>query len=247
MKKILFMIAMAVSSIANSQNATVQPQGNVSTDKGMLDGKAYVVMVSENSSGTTVVKTGDADTRQDPGNKENTQDRTMPSGKPNTMKIEKNTGKKMLIHFDHGMVKTSGSGDTKVEKCVYNSWGMESTGISFSADCNSGTTQNNKPSSSMNETPPATGGQNNSNASSGTSASATTTQPVNAEEATSSVKPNTPETGKSGIQLTGTVNGNTIHGSITCMKADGTVKTYSFTGSTAGKNDLDMENETGMK
>src|SRR5690349_12396019 len=104
MKKLLIIVTMATVSFGYAQNSNVQPSVNASTDKGMLDGKAYVVTVNENTSATTTGKTNDMDTRTDM----NMQDRTMPAGKPGSMKIEKNTGKKMLILFDHGMVKTSG-------------------------------------------------------------------------------------------------------------------------------------------
>jgi hypothetical protein len=141
--------------------------------------------------------------------------RNKPGQTPATASFEK----KMIIRFDNGNIKTSGKGDLKVQNCAYNSWGMESTGISFSADCGSSD-------------------HKTSDASPASSSGMNTGSDVPVSDASKNHE---------GVQMTGTVNGETIHGVLTCTKNDGSIRTYSYTGSKAGKNDLDMENEMGMK
>jgi len=194
MKKYLLLFAVAaIYSTAFAQHTQTDSKTEITTDKAMLNGKVFAVTLTENTSGTTGT----------PGNISNDKMMENPdltkrdiensqTGKSKTMNSDLKDGRKMLIRFENGEARISGKGEIKNEKCPYKSWGMESTGISFSADCN----KSDK---------------------------------------------------GSGTQLTGTVNGDTVHGTLTCTKDDGMVKTYSYTGSKAGPNDLDMEHEMGMK
>jgi hypothetical protein len=243
MKKIVVVFAaLAFSAAAYAQHNGTDMQTKSADNKAMLDGKAFVVTLSDNTSGT-LGKTGSMQSgtvaqpdRTDQGTDKN-------AVKPEARVNDTKTGKKMVIHFENGMVRTSAKGDLKIEKCAYNSWGMESTGISFSADCNSsGTSMNND--KNYNSGTAAESGRSSTTVS-GT-ADATTGSANGSSSATGADQTSSTSRG-TGNQLTGTVNGDTIHGVLTCTKNDGTVKSYSYTGTTAGKNDLDMENEMGMK
>jgi hypothetical protein len=200
-KYILLFAAVSVCSVTIAQHTQTESKTEMTTNKAMLDGKAFAVTLTENMPGTTGTPgnmTGDKMSENPDLTKRDVEDSK--SDKAGTMKDDATNTRKMLIRFENGEVKTSGKGEIKNEKCAYNSWGMESTGISFSADC--------KPSASMEKKS---------------------------------------DSSKAGTLLTGTVNGDTIHGSMTCTKDDGSVKTFSYTGSKAGPNDLDLENEMGMK
>jgi len=194
-KYILLFAAVSMCSVTFAQHTQTESKTEVTTNKAMLDGKAFAVTLTENIPGTT----GTPGTMTEDKMSENPdltkRDVEQPkTDKSGTMNSDMKDSRKMLIRFENGDVKTSGKGEIKNEKCPYKSWGMESTGISFSADCKSSA-----------------------------------------------------NTSKSGTLLTGTVNGDTIHGTMTCTKEDGKVKTFSYTGSKAGPNDLDLENEMGMK
>ena len=199
-KHVLLFAAFAMCSTAFAQHNQKDSKTEITSDKAMLDGKVFAVTLTENTSGTTGT----------PGNISNDKMMENPdltkrdvensqTGKSKTMNSDLKDGRKMLIRFENGEARISGKGEIKNEKCPYKSWGMESTGISFSADCKSTVNDNQKSDKG------------------------------------------------SGTMLTGTVNGDTVHGTLTCTKEDGTVKTYSYTGSKAGPNDLDMEQEMGMK
>jgi hypothetical protein len=200
-KYILLFAAVSTCSLGFAQHTQTESKTEITTDKAMLDGKAFAVTLTENTSGTTGTPGNISEDKMIENADMTKRDIEDPkSEKTGTMNSDLKDSRKMLIRFENGEVRTSGKGEIKNEKCPYSSWGMESTGISFSADCKS------------------TAGTEKKNDSS-----------------------------KSGTLLTGTVNGDTIHGSMTCTKDDGSVKTFSFTGSKAGPNDLDMENEMGMK
>lgn len=196
-KRILILAAVALCSVTYAQHTQTESKTDVTNEKAMLDGKAFAVTLTENTTGTTgtpgadkIMENSDV-TKRDVENSQ--------TGTSNTINKDLKDTRKMLIRFDNGEVKVFGKSTVKNEKCPYKSWGIESTGISFSADCNVAGNANEK---------------NDKTA--------------------------------AGTQFTGTVNGDTIHGSMTCIKDDGTVKTYSYSGSKAGPNDLDMEQEMGM-
>ncbi len=197
----LIFAALIISIAANAQHTQTESKTDIISDKAMLDGKAFAVTLTENTTGTTGTPGNVADDRlkdsQDMTKRdvENSQ-----TGKSNSMNSDLKDNRKMLIRFESSEVKISGKGEIKNEKCPYKSWGMESTGISFSADCKH---------------------EGNADAKSGKT--------------------------NAGTLLTGTVNGDTIHGTMTCTKEDGTLKTFSYTGTKAGPNDLDMEQEMGLK
>jgi len=198
-KHLLFIAAIAFSTIAFAQHNQKDSKTDIES-KAMLDGKIFAVTLTENVPGTTGTPENATDNKmmENPDLTKRDVDVTQ-SGKSKGIDNDLKDHRKMLIRFDNGEVKISGKGSVKNEKCLYKSWGMESTGISFSADCKSianSDQKNDKSQSTM---------------------------------------------------LTGTVNGDTVHGTMTCTKGDGTVKTYSYTGSKAGPNDLDMEQEMGMK
>jgi hypothetical protein len=199
MKKLILLIAAsALCSASYAQHNQTEPKTDIQTNKAMLDGKAFSVTLTENVVGTTGTP-GTVTEDKSMDNRDLTKrDVERPqSDKTGTMNSDLKDNRKMLLRFENSEVRISGKGGIKNESCAYKSWGMESTGISFSADCNSAKSEN--------------------------------------------------ENAKAGTILTGTVNGDTIHGSMTCTKDDGTVKSFSYTGSKAGPNDLDMENEMGLK
>ena len=248
----MFLIAIAALSICTTAMAQHTETGtqikSSNNQKPMLDGKAFVVILSDNATGTTGrMGTADNDkkmestspaqpSRADQGMdaKAGSNDKTM------------NTGKKMVIRFENGMIRTSGKGEMKVEKCMYNSWGMESTGISFAADCNAAGTPG---SSSMKQDKGDNTQSNSSTVSSGTSSASPASVTAKGESMSTdqTATAMTTASNKKSSTITGTVNGESIHGTMTCTKEDGSVKSYSFTGSKAGKNDLDLENEMGMR
>lgn len=192
MKNILIAITvLGICSTSIAQHTQTELQTKPATDKAMLDGKAFVVTLSGNSS----AESGIENPEMNPPNRKDQGVDSRPQEKPGKTASDSKAGKKLVLRFENGKLKSSGKGDLKAENCYYNSWGIESTGISFTSDCNA----DRKPED------------------------------------------------KTGIQLSGTVNGDTIHGNISCTKADGSVTTYSYTGSKAGKNDLDLENEIGLK
>ena len=198
-KYILFLAVVAMSTASYAQHTQTEPKTEI-TDKAMLDGKAFTVTLTENTSSTTVTPASKSEDRmvENPDLTKRDVEDPQPK-KSGTIDSDPKDSRKMLLRFENGEVKLAGKGDIKSEKCPYKSWGIESTGISFSADCNASATIDKNGKS------------------------------------------------KDGTILTGTVNGDTIHGTMTCTKSDGTVMTYSYTGSKAGPNDLDMESEMGMK
>jgi hypothetical protein len=225
---LIALTALAVSAGAAGQHTKSDSQTKSMTAKGMLDGKSYVVTLTDNSPGAGQPLMMDAERSQEhpvmtepKGNDPGMDKKNNGAG---TKMEDSKTGKRMVIRFEGGTLRTSGKGDLKVEQCAYNSWGMASTGISFSADCS--------PSAS-------------------TPAKADPSSPAavrhTEDEATAGAGTPSPAPGKATTQLTGTVNGDTIHGSMTCTRDDGTLRKYSYMGSSAGKNDLDLEGEMGMK
>ena len=212
MKKLLMIVLAAGLTAAYGQNTTTETP-TPPASKAMLDGKVFAVVLSAEANPTG--KNGNADSDRyldDPSNIPPGHDKpqSMGTNKNNDVSAPENSvaGQKLIMRFENGMFKTNGKGDFKTNNCTYNSWGMESTGISFTTDCRPGSS-----SSSINE-------------------------PAAPAAETSKAK---------SAQYSGTVNGDTIHGTITCTKNDGTVKNYAYTGSVAGKNDLDGEGEMGMK
>lgn len=220
MKNLLILtIFLVTGTCVFAQPGNNNPEIITPVDKAMLDGKTYVVTLTENTSGTGEKTALDNDRRMDntvmkPESKPSqAEQKSTVQGTGNNTSV---SGKKMLLRFENGIVKSSLKGEMRIEKCPYKSWGIESTGISFSADCNIAENSTKNDASSAVKTP-ASGAEDKNN---------------------------------SGIKstiITGTVNGDTIHGTMNCTKTDGSVKIYSYTGSTAGKNDLDMESEMGMK
>src|SRR5690349_21528906 len=107
-----------------------EPDVKPATVKAMLDGKAFVVTLTENTPG---IKRLDSDHPKDNTSKNDRKEPESSMQNSNQTKPEQemNTGRKMLIRFDAGMVRVTGKGDLKTDRCPYNSWGMESTGISF--------------------------------------------------------------------------------------------------------------------
>jgi len=202
MKKfILLFAAVAMGPVTFAQHNQTESKKDITTDKAMLDGKTFAVMLTENITGTTGTPGNMSDDRMIENQDMTKRDvESTQSGKSGSMNSDLKDNRKMLLRFENGKVKISGKGEIKNDNCFYKSWGMESTGISFSSDCGS-----------------------NGNADKQKDKSKTSTL------------------------LTGTVNGDTIHGALTCTKDDGTVKSFSYTGATAGPNDLDMENEMGLK
>jgi hypothetical protein len=199
-KLIIILVVSGMCSFSFAQHTQTDSKTEITTDKAMLDGKVFSVTLTENIPGTTGTP-GNISTDERMENPDLTKRdvESTQAGKSNTENKDLKDNRKMLIRFENGDVKISGKGEIKNEKCPYKSWGIESTGISFSADCKS--TGNSSQTDKAN---------------------------------TSSL-------------ITGTVNGDTVHGTLTCTKNDGTIKTYSYTGSKAGPNDLDMEQEMGMK
>jgi|GEM_PF-6687918 len=239
--------ALLTSAFTFAQHNEIDSQTKSSSDKAMLDGQAFVVMLTDNSSASTgKIGNMDSDRYMDNPNvtqpNKNNQGMNPTSKAPGTNeKKEAGSAKKMVLRFENGMVRTSGKGDLKVSNCSYKSWGMESTGISFTADCNNTTGSSSEVIGKENQ-----GGQPQPPAG---SAIGTTTKTYEPNQGSVQAENNSVTTvsASNSTQLSGTVNGDTIHGTITCNKSDGSVKTYSYTGTKAGKNDLDMENEMGMK
>lgn len=201
MKKFILVItAAAICSVTNAQHNQTEPKSDIQTNKAMLDGKAFSVTLTENVVGTTGTPGAVTEDKAIENRDLTKRDVERPQNdKAGTMNSDLKDNRKMLLRFENGEVRISGKGGIKNESCTYKSWGMESTGISFSADCGSVKAENENAKSSA------------------------------------------------GTILTGTVNGDTIHGTMTCTKDDGVVKSFSYTGSKAGTNDLDMENEMGLK
>ena len=252
---------MSVGIASFAQNTKTDSEIRNSSDKAMLDGKAFVVTLSVNATGADGnLNSGGKPIHSKDDAQPNRNDQGMDNGKGNAYgTTDTKTGQKMMIRFENGMVKTSGKDHLKVEKCTYKSWGMESTGISFSADCGSsssmqnlnrtkdpGTPESVKTSKETQtvttETTPS--GKTNTTVS-GETKTGTVTGTTTNEATTTTATVDSKDRTKT--QITGTVNGDTIHGTMICTKSDGSVKTYSYTGSKAGKNDLDMESEMGMK
>jgi len=197
MKKYMLLSAAVIMwTVSMAQHTEKESKTEIQNDKAMLDGKAYAVTLTENTAGATGAPgslSQDMNVDHPDMTKRDVEDRKADKAGSSEKDVK---NRKLLIRFENGDVKLSGKGEIKNEKCPYKSWGMESTGISFSSDCSStNKSENNSTTSTL---------------------------------------------------LTGTVNGDTVHGTITCNKADGSVKTYSYTGSKAGPNDLDLENEMGM-
>ena len=199
-KYILFFAAAAMYTIASAQHTQTQSKTEVTTDKAMLDGKTFAVTLTENITGTTGTPGNVSDHRVENPEMTKRDMETRQPDKAGTVNNELKDKHKMLLRFESGNVNISGKGEIKNDNCPYKSWGMESTGISFSADC----------------------GVNGNTDKKNDKANASTV-------------------------LTGTVNGDTVHGTMTCTKEDGSVKIYSYIGSKAGPNDLDMENEMGLR
>jgi hypothetical protein len=227
MKTLLITAAALTMSLGSfAQHTQTESKTKDAENKAMLDGKAFVITLSENTPGSTgkpANMSGDVQDRETGTDQ--------PSGKPAGKAYDNSkdqTGKKMMIRFENGMVKTSGKDHLKVDKCTYNSWGMESTGISFSADCSSNSSMKNIDKTTKTE-------------------SATTQDGTGTVTTTSTGTTTTTGGQTTTTQITGTVNGDTIHGTMACTKPDGSVKSYSFTGTQAGPNDLDMEREMGLR
>ena len=201
MKKLILLIsAIGICSVTFAQHNQTDSKTDIQTTKAMLDGKSYSVTLTENIVGTTGTPGTVADDRSMENHDLTKRDVERPlTDKSGSMNSDLKDNRKMLLRFENGDVKISGKGGIKNESCAYKSWGMESTGISFSADCSGAKTENENAKSNA------------------------------------------------GTILTGTVNGDTIHGTMTCTKDDGSVKSFSYTGSKAGPNDLDLENEMGLK
>jgi hypothetical protein len=200
-KHLLLIVAIAMCATAFAQHTQTESKTEITTDKPMLDGKAFTVTLTENTSSTGISTTGTSDETMTENPDLTKRDVEDPQAKKaGAVNSDPKDNRKVLLRFENSTVKISGKGEIKNDKCPYKSWGMESTGISFSADCMA-TADGDKVNGKSN----------------------------------------------AGTLLTGTVNGDTIHGNITCTKDDGSVKTFSYTGSKAGPNDLDMENEMGMQ
>ena len=269
MKKIsVGLILIAAAMAVNAQ----QPMPERQNTTAMLDGKAFVITLQDNAAVTD--KIGDDKSNMSTGQNSGMQ------------KNDLKAGKKMLLRFDNGMVRTTGKNKLSVDNCAYQSTGEAASGISFSADC-SGGMQGMRNESGVNSEENVVNNSSTPTSKDNTkktisNAEGTTQQPqtgtfgsgkTSAKDATTSTTAGTTTStsgstttvsndaydngtvsvsGKSSkdmkmIRINGTVTGNSISGTLSCTRDDNSMKTYTFTGNIADKNDLDMEQEMGMK
>lgn len=222
MKKNLFLILAAAAGLSATAQTT-SPTGASSTS---LDGKAFMVTLTSEGAGPS----SDQDRREKMDRKENKSTSTSSSMSVSESDKDVKEGKKLIIRFENGMLRTTARGDLKVEDCRYNSSGGTSSGsgISFTADCNSSRPMKDR----TDKESLGTGA--------GTSASPGNSSGTGTSSGTSSGDMN-------GVRISGTVNGEAINGKLSCMKKDGKETTWSFTGSTATKDDLENEGALGLK
>src|SRR5437868_477320 len=140
MKKIMILFAaISISLVAVAQQDQTNPQTQPSTSPSgntSLDGKVFAVTLTDNSSASVNGTAGNMSSEKAMDNPNVTQPKRTDQGTD----MDSKSGKKMILRFENGIVKTSGKGIMKTEKCGYSSVGTASTGISFTADCESSNT-----------------------------------------------------------------------------------------------------------
>src|SRR5689334_14766886 len=130
-KYILLFAAVTMWTVTMAQHTEKESKTDISTDKAMLDGKAFAVTLTENTAGATGAPgsmSQDMNVEHPDMTKHDVEERKADKAGSNDNDLN---NRKMLIRFENGDVKLFGKGELKNEKCPYKSWGMESTGISF--------------------------------------------------------------------------------------------------------------------
>jgi len=332
MKKILILALACYAATAFAQNTdqnygTTKTQSGSSKDagtmtSGKLDGKSFKITLHDNDAVQNTNRNDNNSSNSTTTGKSMNNGEATSSSNSDAMtgaKEDNLGGKKMMLHFKNGNLKTSGMNDMKVSTCSYTSSGSASS-ISFKADCNqmmgtsdgsnrsgtetgsmngstsgsdmrsqngqttdeyrtntgttgatgnqsqtgtsmqSGTTNNSRTTQSGTSGTTGSGNYGSSSTTSGSSGSSSASSSsgggsANQSSGTSQSGTSTSgnmQSGMSGsnnyksMMISGTVNGNSIQGTISCTKSNGTKKNYSFTGTLADQKDIDNDKEMGL-